>query len=512
MKKRLISLTLAAVMGMSLLVGCGGTNNQTETKESTPAKVETESTAVKESEAAKPAEVENISILYYGTNDQPAQDAVIKAMNEYSKEKIGVTVTFKGIASGEYTDTVSRALAAKEDVDLVWADVTGNRVINWANDGGLLEISELLPKYPELVAVMPERIWNSVKLSNGSYFIPNYKETGTGYSVAAPKAIVDAVKTKTGIDWNTIEMNDIWDLANFEEYILAAMDEGIDMPLPDGASFLTWLSKADPKYEGTTMPFVIDKEAGKVYNALEAPEVAEFVAMLNDWKDKGIWKEEQVMSDFDFKPYCKSGSYAMIGWVTVPDSANNLKDRYGVDCYVREVTDNIITSNSALGSGWAIAAHSKKADACMKWLQLVNTDAAFADIWLYGVEGTHYTREADGSVTKVADSGWSNSAWKATNAWVMSLQSSEAADKKEQYTAFNESAVESEIMGFRADFSKVSAELAAVTAKYKEQSKMLGNGFIDAAGLETLIKDLKAAGSDTIVAELQAQLDAFLAK
>ncbi len=512
MKKRLISLTLAAVMGMSLLVGCGGTNNQTETKESTPAKVETESTAVKETEEAKPAEVENIVVYFYSGNDWTAADKVIGAMNEYSKEKIGVTITFKGIASSEYTDTVSRALAAKEEVDLVWADSTGSRVINWANDGGLLEISELLPKYPELVAVAPERIWNSVELSNGKFYVPNYKETGTGYSVAAPKAMVDAVKAKTGIDWNTIEMESIWDLGNFEEYILAAIAEGAEMPLPDGASFLTWLSKADPKYEATTMPFVIDKQAGKVYNALEIPEVKEFVAMLNDWKDKGIWKEEQVMSDYDRKPYCKSGSYAMQGWVTVPDSANNLKDRYGVDCYVREVTDNIITSNAALGSGWAIAAHSKKADACMKWLQLINTDTAFADMWVYGVEGVHYTREADGSVTKVADSGWGNSAWKATNSWVMSLQSSEAADKKEQYTAFNESAVESEIMGFRADFSKVSAELAAVTAKYKEQSLMLGYGFVDAAGLETLIKDLKAAGSDTIVTELQAQLDAFLAK
>lgn len=504
MKSKWIALLLALVMCLGLLAACSNEPKQTEV-DSKPA----ENPSAPKTDEQKPAAVENITVYYYAS-DNASADAVIAAMNEYSKEKIGVTISYKPVASSEYTDTVSRVLATKEEADIIWADMTGNRLVNWAADGALMEISALLPQYPELIAVAPQTIWDSVKLSTGEYYVPNYKETGTGYSVAAPKAMVDAVKAKTGIDWNEISMERIWDIGNYEEYILAAMELGVDMPFPDGARFDTWLSKADSVYEATTMPFVIDTKAGKVYNALEVPEMKEYIALMNEWRDKGIWKEELVMSDYDFKPYCKSGAYAMIGWVTVPDSANNLKDRFGVDCYVKQITDNLISSNAALGSGWSITAYSKKADACMKWLTLLNTDTTFADLWVYGLEGTHYTREADGTVTKIADSGWSNSAWKATNAWVISLQSSEAADKKEQYTAFNESAVPSPILGFRPDFSKVSAELAAVSDIYKGQYKMLAYGFLDEAGAADFLAQTKAAGADKIVAELQAQLDDFL--
>ncbi len=511
--KKLISLALAALLGTSLLFGCGTAAKEEESKTSSVTTTVKEESKTSTGDAEVEKEVENIVLYHYGSHNCTAADKVIAALNEYSAEKIGVTITFKPLPEREWQATMERVLATKEEADLLWQG-SAPVFVNLAESNALLEISELLPNYPELVNVMPEMVWDAVTLDSGKYFVPNYKEFGVGMSIAAPKAIVDAVKEKTGIDWNTIEMNSIWDIGNFEEYILAAMDLGVDMPypVPGAINFFDWVSRSDSAFECISMPYVIDKTENKVYNLLETPEFKEYQALMQKWNDLGIWKEGLLLSDYKVDDYVQSETYAMYGWITVPNNEDLMNSRWGVDCYIRDITDKVVTSNTGYGSGWTIAGYTKKADACMKWLQLVNTDTTFADMWVYGIEGEQYTREADGTVTKIADSGWSNDVWKATNAWVVSLSNQESADKKEQYTAYNEGAVLSDYFGFRGDFSNVSAEQTASTEVYNNMRKMLTFGIVDDDALADVIAQSKAAGSDKVVAELQKQLDDFLAK
>lgn len=512
MKNKLISLALVGTLCVGMIAGCGSKSSDTGASESTKASETTktsEATVSSESVGEETEEVVNISVRMYSVNDQPAEKAVIDAMNAYSAEKIGVTISFQGVAANEYRDKVSMSLASKEDIDLVWT-ATSYGEPGWTKDGALMEITDLVKEYEGLYNVMPEEIWKSVEREGKLYYIPNYKETGTGFSIATPVAVADEIKEKYGIDFNELEISSFRDYANLEEYLLAAIEIGVDMPIPTGMNFNCAI-KADPVFEIITGPFVLNKETGEVSIYYELPEFREFVELMIEWNEKGIWKEEQVMSDFSYADYVKSGSYALMGWTTVPDNVNNCTDRYGVPVYVKEVTENYIQSDSAMGSGWAITAYSEKADACLKWLELINTDTEFADLWVYGIEGTNYTREADGSVAKIADSGWSNGSWKATNAWVLSLMSSEAADKKEQYTVFNESAIPSAVLGFRADTEKVSTEVAAVAAIHSELGNMMQFGFHDIEKMDEVAANCKAAGSDAVIAEFQAQLDAFLA-
>ena len=509
MKKKLISLTLAAALCASMFVGCGNEGKNavsTETTKSSETAVTTESKV----EDEKEPEITNISVYYYGTNDQPAQKAVIEAMNEYSAEKIGVTISFMGIASSEYRDKTSMALASKEDVDLVWT-AEGYGLPIWSRDGALMDITDLVPKYEGIMNTIPESFWEAAKVDGKVYFIPNYKETGVGNSLITPKSVADEIKAKYGIDFIELDCSSVWDYANLEAYILAAIDLGVDMPLPTGMSF-NYAIQSDATYEKLTMPFVVNKETGKVELMYEIPEFRDYIELMISWKEKGIWKEEQVMADYKAKNYWyQTDSWALCNDATTPDMVNNMINRYGIDVYVKPITSNYVSTQAVTGSGWAITAYSEKADACLKWLELVNTDTAFADMWVYGVEGTHYTREANGTITKIADSGWSNGAWKATNTWVLSLLSTEAADKKEQYTAFNESAVLSDMFGFRANTDSIATEMAAVSAVHSELKYMLQYGFYDIEKLDEVIANCKAAGSDTIIAELQKQVDAYLA-
>ncbi len=510
MKKRLLSLVLTAVMGMSLLVGCGGTTNQTETKETEVTKVETESSATKESETA-PKEVENIVLYFNGGDANTDRDAVIKAMNEYSSEKIGVTITFKPIASGEYLDTVNRTLAAKEDIDLIWASAGVATAVT--SGKGAMDISALLEKHPDLVNAMPEVIWDSIKINGNSYFVPNYKEAGNGMTLFTPVAVADAVKEKTGIDFNEIEISSLWEIGAYEEYILAAMDiVDMEVPFPNVYKIADWISYGGTNYEMLNKPFVFNMDTNTVYNMLEIPELKEYIPLVNSWKDKGIFVEKLIVKGYNADEILTSGKFAISGWPTVPNNEAQLDARYGIDMYAKEITSPLLTSNSAMGSGWLISANSEHGEACIKWLELVNTDTTFADMWLYGIEGTHYTKDANGIVTKIADSGWTMEGWRATNAWVVSLCDTDAENKKEAYTEFNSGAKASPLLGFRGDFTEVNAELSACTAPYFEYTTTLSVGFVDASELENIAKNNASIGSPKVVETIQKQVDEFLGK
>ena len=504
MNKKLVAMLLSMTMCASMFVGCGNREEQKVSSTETETQAsETASTVVEE-----PQETVNI-VVYNRANAQNSDKAVVDAMNAYSEEKIGVTITYVPIPSSEYKDKLSMDLAAKTEMDLCWmANYTGLQSLG--EQGALMDLSELLAANEELYNVMPEKIWASTEYAGNRYIVPNYKESFTSYSVMTPVAMADAVKEKYGIDFNTIECNGIQELANYEEYILACMKEGVDFPIPTLVAFKTWLS-GDSKYEVLSDIYVANKETHEVSAYYETPEFAEYVSLMEKWNELGIRLEEAVLSDFKYDPYLKSGSYAICGWTTVPDNQNQASTRYGVDVYIKEVPQKSVINSSATGSGWCIPQYTEKADAVMKWLTLLNTDTEFADLFIYGIEGVNYTREADGRVTTIADSGWTNSTWKVTNYMTPSLLTSDAADKKEQYDQYNNEAVEMVHLGFRPDLTALNAENTTIKAIDKEVAIMFDMGLYGTDKLQTTIEDMNKAGLEKVKAEIQKQLDEFLA-
>ena len=160
--------------------------------------------------------------------------------------------------------------------------------------------------------------------------------------------------------------------------------------------------------------------------------------------------------------YLKKGDYATEHWTTVPDNENNASMRYNTEVYAIPLTGNYQNSGIATGSDYAIAAKSKKADACLRYLELLNTDTKLADMYVYGQEGVDFKYNADGLVEVSENKGWDNAVWKCCSYLTPTLATTEAKDKKEQYTEANKSATAYRSLGFRADTTAVKAEMAAV--------------------------------------------------
>lgn len=441
------------------------------------------------------------------------QDAVVAAMNEYAKEKINVTFEF---IHSDNLDKLKLELATSDKIDMFWSGAGASKLWNSIiRQDAVMDITDLLPNYPALVESIPEIVWESTEYDGRRYLIPVMKESFTGGTYIIPKAMADKVKAATGIDVEAIEVNSVRDLGNLTDYLQAVIDVDPTALAVVKSFTFSALMGYDPVYNLVSQGVGLDKTTGKIIDLYATQEYADYLALMYDWNQRGFFHDELAVGSLSsniMNPYRNSGNYGITNWATTPDNLNNAAVRYqGVEVYGKEIGERQTGSNSMLGSDYAISAKSDNPEACLKLIELLLTDPVMGDLFAYGIEGVNYTRNADGSVTKIADSGYTYEVWMATSVFNASLTDLESANKKELYAADNAAAVAAPTMGFRFNSENVSAESSALSNVASQYTHLLEYGFYDPAEyLPSFLADRQAAGVDKLIAEMQAQYDAWL--
>jgi putative aldouronate transport system substrate-binding protein len=167
---------------------------------------------------------------------------------------------------------------------------------------------------------------------------------------------------------------------------------------------------------------------------------------------------------------------------------------------------------------WHISSFSKNPEAAMRILNVLYTDPVAAQLIANGVEGLDYALNDKGQMVYpegkngMADLGWAAASmayW--PNVMLCKTWAWEPDDIYDQMLAKNKSCDKSLALGFAFDSTKVADQMAAcanVIAQYYTPI-MYGEVDIDST-LAEFQTTLKKAGIDDIIAEKQAQLDAWL--
>ncbi|MCI9571222.1 MAG: ABC transporter substrate-binding protein [Lachnospiraceae bacterium] len=518
MKKRTCKI-MALLLACGMLAGCGSKPQETS-KDAQEAEKneqgaeesgqETESSSnAEQEEAQQEASGETVNIKWYVTNnngdENPDKPEIEAAINEYIEPRIGVTVS---MINPKEEPELPLALASGEDIDLFWT-------ANWANGNNYIsgnsamDLTDLLPDYPDLYGSMPENIWQAAQQGGRNYYVPIYKEAAVGHG------FVYSTEKAAENGW---DFSDVKSYADLTPFLKEAYEKGATNAwLPVSNS---WMAAIEDVY--AMLPICstdgilgirID-EGTTVENLIESDLFKEHAALMYEWNQAGYINPERAASTlFSFEEIGQlmvQGDTVCAMWTTVPDNIANASLRYGVPVGTLLESKNYLSNGGTFGSAYMVNARTEKADACLKFLGLLSTDQTLADLLCYGIEGKHYTRDAEGYVTVNADAGWKNSVWSCCNVMVPSLQKGESADKKEQYDVFNRNAEMSILAHFLFDDSKVEAECAAVNAVCGEYFRLLDTGFYNPDEyLPKFQKALKDAGIDKIVEEAQAQYDAY---
>lgn len=512
MKKwKAIALLLSAAM---LTTACGQTDDVQKSSESST-KQESSVSQEKEasSEVAKEEEREHVTLrIFMNDKATPDDEIVEEYINSLPQvQALNVTIDMvRPATAGEYNEKLPLQLASDEKMDIGFD--AGSNFVNRVYQDAYYDISEFL-EGDEFYDVIPEALWAGVTLNGGIYGVPTLKEIGEQWVFYAQ---TDVVK-EAGLDPENITT---LSLAEFEP-ILKVLKERDYAVLHAGKNQVKYLMKMGliRKYDyvDDKCLAVVDREEGKtIVNGFETEEFVETIKLMYDWNQKGyIFEDALTRTNFSTGIYSNGEKryglniqgYAPQGEVSMAG------DPYYLDITVLPLTAPIVNNGTTQGSINAVYKKSENPERAYEFLKLWNTDPDVKNAFTYGVPGRHYVL-IDGQVQYVenAKSMYTSQSWRTGNRLISYTLTSENKDKWDSYAEFNASAIPAVNNGFYVDTTSISAKLSTCNAVVDEYLTPLMLGFVEPEkGIAQLQEQLKAAGIDEVVAEIQKQYDAWLA-
>ena len=436
--------------------------------------------------------------------------SVENEINSYLKDKLNATVKINILENAQYKDKLSNMIQAGEYFDMCFA---ANWMLDYpvnAENGAFVEFDELLPKYmPKTLEMSDPMALECVKVTDKIYGLPVIKENATCYGWVYRKDLAD----KYNIDMTTVKTHK--DLAEVAR-IIKANEPDIKYPIdwaldtcPAGGALLDFrVSTAN------NLGFLYSDKEVKIVKRLDQPEVLEGARLAHELYKEGLVKEDILTNFNDHSTRMKNGqTFAMLA----PLKPGKVKEDYknlNFELEQIEITEPKMPTNPGISSMMVISATSKNPARVARFIELLNTDKYLYNLVIFGIEGKHYEKVSDNVVKVIADSGYTlgSSQWMIGNVYNSYTTVEEDPDKYIKLKAFDEGAKPSKIAGFNFVTDTVQTELATVATVDAQYNAQLLLGAIDP---DTIIDDYKAAlesaGLDKIQAELQRQIDEYLA-
>ena len=531
MTKKIVALLMALVLVFAM-TACAKTETPAPSADAPATDAPAAETPADEpAEPAEPAEDlgDIVTLKYYeiGNQDTNTRPAVQDAINAHIEPLIGANVEFMIIGWGDWDNKALTALQSGEPIDIFFTadwksyvrSVTMNLFTPLNDDEG--ENGNLLEQYGQdiLTSLNPAFI-TGTQYNGINYAVPTNKElcvpTGYIYNVTAAEEV--------GMDPATITA-----IADFEPYLAKFKELHPDQYpyLADGS----WGS--DPFY-GFTNTNGISQWAAmyhepkdgvwdeSIFNAYDTPEYKAQFELMYKWNQAGYIHPDSSLTTFDV---ASSPEFAAGQWlfISAPLKGENIKGQElviasgNMDLKVNEIYGQgkyCITTHAG-GSMLAIPIASENPVKAMKYINLMHSDTELLDMMLFGVPEEMWKFADDGRV-EVIDSSWYSAhggAWTLGDVSLQHVTTLEDPEKNQKLIDYSADAIPHPSLGFRYVVpAELEPQVAALVNVNNAMERALKTGAVDpAVELPKFLADGKAAGSEAILADVQAQYEAWKA-
>ena len=145
MKKRIVSLGLAAMMTAGLFAGCGNSSES-----------QGDSTA----SGSKSDDIVTLKWVTIGSGMPDNYDSWVKKVNDYVGEKIGVNIDMEVVAWGDWDNRRNIIISTNEDYDIIFGN--GNVYTSDTKLGAYYDITDLIDdNMPGLKELMTSDYWDA---------------------------------------------------------------------------------------------------------------------------------------------------------------------------------------------------------------------------------------------------------------------------------------------------------------------------------------------------------------
>lgn len=187
--------------------------------------------------------------------------------------------------------------------------------------------------------------------------------------------------------------------------------------------------------------------------------------------------------------------------------------------YAELYPDGKYRFDSPLNNAFAVNKNAANPERLLMLMELLNTDEAAYDLFMYGIEGETYVKGSDGTIQFPEGQDVTNSTFLGWFCWPFiraqfdkpsGKVTPEALEKEDQWLK-KTSLVVSPLVGFNPDTSSIKTELAQRDQLYDEQGKLLLAGIVENNDVDAAVKKYidsqKAAGLDKILSYMQGEAD-----
>lgn len=516
MKKRVVASLLAVGMLLSCLSGCGQkeqeSSQQKESSSVEQSSKSTEQSSVQESTQQKEQEVEKV-IWALRCDPQEDDEKVVAAMNEILRERYNLELEIITIPSGEYNDRMRLMITSEEEFDLCFTASYANKFSDNVTMGAFLGLNDLLQTEAaaDLMEVYPIDITGVSTVDGEIYALPNLQMLCNQEAFYIQKELAEKydLPYKSGDRVESVndpELKAFMDKIRDNEPDYYVFDE-------DGQRKET-IGTNGKFYDTITSILYVDYEDDTftVRTKLEDPKYIENLREMNQLYKDGYVRED-VATTVDNSADQKTNRYAIMTNTGKPGGDAETSNKYGKEYIMVYCGEPTMASNAGISTMTAINVNSKNPEAAIKMYGVFWTDPEIYNMFLFGLEGEHYTKVGENRVELISGSGYDRSGfgWAVGNQFNAWLLPGQADDVWEVSAAMNESAEVSHLAGFTFNSVPVETELAqlkTVASEYYEQFMYVEDfdGWV-----ETALAKYKASGLDNVVKEAQAQIDAWRA-
>lgn len=490
--KRSFSFVLATLMALVLVLSaCGGNKNAADSSSNGSA-------------AGNSGETVNLIWYTIGT-PQKDVDRVMEEVSKYTKEKINATITMKMIDWGDYSQKMQVNVASGEPMDILFTSAGGFDYVQNARKGAFMELDDLLEKYGQ-----------DLKNTIDPAFLEGSKVDGHNYGIPANKELPQQEVwrfNKTFLDKYNMDISNIRSLESIEPLLktIKENEPGVT-PFAMDKNYVPYVPY-DYVIQNLPMAVRLDTTDYKIVNILETPEMQAALDLMHKYYQAGYVAPEAATTG-STSDLMTSGQWFMDRAQTQPLADNLWSASYGYPVVSTPASDAIITNTSVQGSVMAISANSEHPEKAMEFLNLLNTDPVLRNMVDSGIEGVHYKKLDDTHYENLEESkNYDMPSYSLGNNMLLYLNPNDADDKWEQFKKFNAEGVNSPLLSFNFDSTKVATEMAAVQNVKEQFWASLMTGTVDPAEyLPKATEKFKEAGLDKVIAEAQAQLDAWRAE
>ncbi len=512
-KLKFLSLLLALVLCLSALSACATPAPSSSTDGNTP--------------STPTADVETVVMYLITFNNIPDDyTRVSDAINEHIAKTYpdsNVALDLRLFSPADYDNKIKLAMQSGTQMDLfIPLDLQTYIAQNMCMD-----ISTQLEQYGKglteaLNRDFGEDAFDVVSQKGGVYGVPINKAVVITPTLSYNKAMLEA--TGYSID----DINSVRDLTKVYAKVKELYPDVYPFAptnMQDSYVSLLWAGekKVDRLGESNYAAVAVGDDS-TVVNFFNTDIFKEYCQLMRDWYLAGYVPQDMATSTTVAAEYAAAGrmfsSWASYSGIKSQSDDSVFNMLVGTEDFGSKWIAPAYMDTKTSGLSMCVSSTSKVPDAAVKLLDIIYTDEFVINTILYGIEGTDYVKVSDHVVAFPEGMDANTVPYTAYLCngvigterlqWVMT--SEEQYEDKNAALEMNNTAERSPFYGFNFDAAKVVNELTAISNVINQYYPGLVCGSVapDEA-IPQFVKALEDAGINTVIAEKQAQLDAWIA-